>query len=134
MTEGLLPLDVLSQAIGRDRNLNILLPKSMDINAAFDHRGSLRAVGLDRYNIVEVAADLIKVREAIWVDSDLVTSMPAPRLKEFRHRVAARYARSRGPRNRRLSVARKGPTRMIHNIREVAGFLSKHDFETVYLE
>jgi len=106
----------------------------MDIAAVFDHRESLRAVGLDGYHIVEAAANLIKVREAIWVDSDLVQSMPAPYLKDFQQRVAARYSGSGGPKNKRLLVARKGPTRMIHNIEEVQAFLSKHDFETIYLE
>jgi hypothetical protein len=134
MTEGILSLDILSRAIGPDSNVNIVLPKSMDINAVFDHRESLRAVGLDRYNIVEVAANLIKVREAIWVDRDLVNSMPPSCLKEFRQRVAARYAGSGGSRKRRLLVARKGPTRIIHNIEQIHGFLSKHDFETIYLE
>ena len=134
MTEGILSLDILSRAIGPDPNLNIALPKSMEIAQVFDHRESLRALGLDGYNVVEVAADLIKVREAIWVDSDLVQSMPAPCLQDFQQRVAARYHGSGGPRNRRLLVARKGPTRKIHNIEQVEAFLSKYDFETIYLE
>jgi glycosyltransferase involved in cell wall biosynthesis len=134
MTEAILSLDILSRSLGPDLNVNVVLPKSMDIAAVFDHRESLRAVGLDGYHIVEAAANLIKVREAIWVDSDLVQSMPAPYLKDFQQRVAARYSGSGGPRNKRLLVARKGPTRMIHNIEEVQAFLSKHDFETIYLE
>ena len=77
VTEGLLSLHILSQALGPDSNLNVALPKSMDINALFDHRESIRAVGLDGYAIEEVAADLIKVREAVWVDSDLVEFMPS---------------------------------------------------------
>ena len=134
MTEAILCLDILSRAIGPNPNVNIALPKSMDINAVFDHRESLRALGLDRYDVVEVAADLIQVREAIWVDSELVQSMPPPYLQDFRQRVAARYAASRGPRKRRLLVARKGPTRMIDNLGQVEAFLSRHGFETVYLE
>jgi capsular polysaccharide biosynthesis protein len=106
----------------------------MDIAALLDHRESLKAVGLDGYHTEEVAADLISVREAIWVDSDLVQSMPAPYLRDFQQRVSARYAGSRGPRNRRLLVARKGPTRMIHNLEPVRDFLSRFDFESVYLE
>jgi hypothetical protein len=134
MVEGILSLDILSRAMGPDPNLNIALPKSMDIAAVFDHRESLHAVGLDGYDVVEVAADFIKVRESIWVDSDLVQSMPAPYLRGFQRRVAARYAASRGPRNRRLLVARKGPTRKIDNLGQVQAFLSRYDFETVYLE
>jgi len=135
MAEGMLQFDIVARALGPDRNLNILLPKSVEIARVFDHRESLRALGLDGYEIVEVAADLIKVREAIWVDSgDFVQTIPAPCVKDFQQRVAARYAGSRGPRNRRLLVGRKGPTRMIHNMEQVQAFLSKYDFETVYLE
>jgi glycosyltransferase involved in cell wall biosynthesis len=134
LVEGLLPLDILSQAMGPDSNLKIALPKSIDINALLDHRETLRAVGFGERDVVEVAANLIKVREAIWVDSDLVQSMPAPYLKDFQQRIAARYAGLRGPRNRRLVVARKGPTRTIHNLEQVQSLLSKYDFETVYLE
>ncbi len=134
MTEGILSLDILSRAIGPDPNLNIALPKSMDINAVFDHRESLGVLDLDRYNIVEVAANLIKVREAIWVDNPDVKTMPVSCLKDFQQRVAARYADAGGQRNRRLLVARRWSTREIHNIEQVQAFLSKYDFETVYLE
>jgi glycosyltransferase involved in cell wall biosynthesis len=134
LVEGLLTLDILSRALGPGSNLTIPLPKSMDINAVFDHRETLRAVGLGGPAVVEVAANLIKVREAIWVDSDQVQSMPAPYLKTFQRRIAALYADRRGPRNRRLLVARKGPTRTIHNLEQVQAFLSRYHFETVYLE
>jgi glycosyltransferase involved in cell wall biosynthesis len=134
VVEGLLPLDVLSRALGPDSNLKIALPKSMDIAALFDHRESLRAVGFERHEIVEVEESLIKVQEAMWVDSDLIQSMPAPHVKDFQRRVATRYAGLCGPRNRRLFIARKGSTRKIHNIEQVQAFLSRYDFETVYLE
>jgi Glycosyltransferase 61 len=134
MTEAILSLDILSRAIWPGPNVNIALPKSMDIAAVFDHRESLRALGLDRHEVVEVAAPLVNVREAIYVDSDLVQSMPAPYLDDFRQRVAARYAATRGPRNRRVLLARKGPTRMIDNLEQVEAFLSRQGFETVYLE
>jgi hypothetical protein len=134
MAEGVLSLDVLSQAIGSDQNMSIALPKSMDINALFDHRGAIRAVGLDGFHIMEMPFELIRVKEAIWVDSELIEDMPAPYLQEFRQRVAARSAGLRGQRNRRLLVARKGPTRKIHNLGQVQEFLSQHNFDTVYLE
>ena len=134
LVEGLLSLDILSRAMGPDANLKIALPKSMDINALFDHRESLRAVGFDGGNVTEIAADLIKVREAIWVDSDLVQTMPACYLKDFQQRISARYAGLRTPPNRRLLIARKGPTRKIHNLEQVQAVLSRYDFETVYLE
>jgi glycosyltransferase involved in cell wall biosynthesis len=134
MTEGILTLDILSRAMGPDPSLRIALPTSVDIAAMFDHRESLRALGLDGYRIEEISGDLIHVREAIWVDSDLVQSMPAPYLRDFQRRVAARYADSRGARNRRLLVARRGPTRTIHNLEQVEALLARHDFETVYLE
>ena len=60
--------------------------------------------------------------------------MPAFVLKDFQQRVAALYAGLRTPRNRRLLIARKGPTRKINNIEEVETVLSRNDFETVYLE
>jgi len=132
--EAILSLDVLVQAIGPDQNVKIALPKSMDINAVFDHRASLPTVGLDRYRKIEVAADLIRVEEAIWLESDLVQSMPAPFLQDFQRRVAAMYATSAGPLRRRLFVARRGPTRMIHNLAQVQARLSTFGFETVYLE
>ena len=134
MTEGILSLDILSRAMGPDSNLNIALPKSMDINGVFDHRESLRALGLDQYPIVEVEANLIKVREAIWVDTNDVQTMPVSCLKDFQQRIAVRYADAGGRRKRRLLVARRGPTRKIYNIKQVEAFLSKYDFETVYLE
>jgi len=135
LVEGLLSLDILSRALGRNSDLKVVLPKSMDINALFDHRESLRAVGLGGDDIAEVSSNLIQVREAIWVDSDdLVRFMPAPYVKDFQQRIAAMYTGLRSPRNRRLLVARKGPTRKIHNIEQVQTFLSRYDFETVYLE
>ncbi|HXJ79106.1 MAG TPA: glycosyltransferase 61 family protein [Candidatus Methylomirabilis sp.] len=134
MTEGIVSLDILSRALGADPSLGIVLPKSMEIAELFDHRESLRAVGLDGYAVVETGADLINVREAIWVESDLVQSMPAPYLKDFQRRVAARHAGARLPRRRRLLVARKGPTRKIANLEQVEACLGRYDFETVYLE
>ena len=134
LVEGLLGLDVLSQALGRNSSLKIVMPKSMDIAAVFDHRGTLPAAGFGEYDVVEVGANLIRVQEAIWVDSDLVEFMPAPHLKDFQKRIAAMYAGVRSPRTRRLLVARKGPTRTIHNIEQLQAFLSRYDFETVYLE
>ncbi|MGD1091416.1 MAG: glycosyltransferase family 61 protein [Bryobacteraceae bacterium] len=134
LVEGPLPLDILSGALELDKNVKIALPRSMDVDALFDHRETLRAVAFGRHDIIEVAADLIQVREAIWVETDLVERMPAPYLKDFQRRIAARYAGLRAPRNRRLLVARKGPNRKIHNIEQVQAFLSIYDFETVYLE
>ena len=134
LVEGLLSLDILTRAMGLEPDLKIVLPMSMDINALFDHRDSLRAVGLGAHQIAEAAAGLIKVREAIWVDSDLIQSMPACHLKDFQQRISARYAARRTPRNRRLLIARKGPTRTIKNLEQVQNFLARYDFETVYLE
>ena len=67
------------------------------------------------------------------MESDLVQSMPPRYLKDFQQRISAN-SRLQGPRNRRLLVARKGPTRTIHNLDQVQAFLSRYDFETVYLE
>jgi glycosyltransferase involved in cell wall biosynthesis len=135
MVEGLLSLDILSRTLGFDSNVKIALPKSRRIAERFDHRDSLKAVGLDRYDIVDVAENLIKVQEAIWVDSgDLVEDMPAAYVKDFQKRVAVRYAGLCGPRNRRLFIARKGPTRTIDNIEQVQALLGRYEFETVYLE
>jgi glycosyltransferase involved in cell wall biosynthesis len=134
MVEGLLPLDILSRALGLDSKLKIALPKSRHIAELLDHLDSLKAVGLDRHDIVEIAENLIKVEEAIWVERDLIQSMPAPYVKDFQQRVAARHAGLRGPRNRRLFIARKGPTRTIHNMKQVQAFLATYEFETVYLE
>ena len=134
LVEGLLCLDVLSRALGPASDVEILLPSSMHINAVFNHRETLRAVGIAGHEPVEVAADLIHVREAIWVDSDLVQSMPATFLRNFQQRVSALYAGSRTPGKRRLLVARQGPTRTIQNIDKVESFVSKHGFDTVYLE
>ena len=132
--EGLLPLSILSQAFGPDQNLHIALPRSRFVNAVFDHRETLRAVGLDGYDITEIAVDLIKVREAVWVESEVIQSMPALYLKAFQKKVSAIHAGSRLRKKRRLLVARKGPTRMIHNLRQVSAFCFRHGFETVYLE
>jgi glycosyltransferase involved in cell wall biosynthesis len=132
--EGMLSLDILSRAMGPDHRVNIALPKSMDVNALFDHRGTLRALGFDNFHIVEAPASLIKVREAIWVESDLIQQMPALHLKHFQQRIAARYADTVGPRNRRLLIERKGPTRKIDNFEQVQAFLSGHGFETIFLE
>ena len=135
MVEGMLSLDVVARVIGPASDILIVLPKSIDMNAVFDHRRSLPAVGLDGYRVVEVAADLIHVKEAIWADSgDFIKNMPADCIRDLQRRIAAKYSRFRGPRNKRLLVARRGPTRMIDNIGAVEGFLNQHGFETVYLE
>ena len=100
----------------------------------FDNRESLRALGFDRFEMVEVADNLIRVQEGIWVDSDLVEWMPAFYLRNFQQRIAALYAGVRRRRNRRLLVARKGLRRAIYNIGQVEDFLTRYGFETVYLE
>jgi hypothetical protein len=132
--EGLLPLYVLSQAFGPSFNVHLALPRSRHINAVFDHRASLDAVGLGGYDITEIPEDLVKVREAIWVESDLIENMPAPFLRDFQRAVAAIHTRSRRRKKRRLLVLRKGPTRTIVNIKRVRSFLSSHGFESIYLE
>ena len=134
LVEGLLCLDILSRALGLGSNLKIALPKSVEIAEVFDHRESLQAVGLGGRDIVEVESNLIKVQEAIWVHSDQVQFMPAPYLKDFQQRIATLYAGKRGPRNRRLLVARNWSTRKFHNIEQLQALLSRYDFETVYLE
>jgi len=135
LVEGLLSLDVLSRLLGSDSDLKIVLPKSMNINSAFNHGDSLQVTGLGGRDMVEAAAHVIKVREAIWIDGDdLVRSMPGNCLREFQHRIAEQYGGIRGPRNKRLLVARNGPSRKIHNIEQVEVFLTTYNFETVYLE
>jgi Glycosyltransferase 61 len=134
MAEGLLSLHILSQALGPDPTLHIALPKPLLDSAALDYRGSIRAVGLDHYPIEEVDADLMRVQEGIWVESDLVRSMPARCLRDFQRSAAVRYAGVRGPRNKRLLVKRRRPARAIHNLPDVEKFLAHYDFETVYLE
>src|SRR5262249_35239583 len=134
MVEGLLPLYALSQAFGSNPNLNIALPRSRHIAEVLDHRASLHAVGLDKYNVTDIAENLIKVREAVWVEPDMIQSMPADYVKGFQRTVAALHSRSRLRKKKRLLIARKIPTRMIHNLRQVQSLLSKRGFETVYLE
>jgi capsular polysaccharide biosynthesis protein len=134
MAEGLLSLHILSQAMGPDPALHIALPKSLLDSAVLEYRGSIRAVGLDHYPIEEVDADVMRVREGIWVESDLPRLMPARCLRDFQRSVAVRYAGVRGPRDRRLLVQRERPARAIHNLRDVEEFLARYDFETVYLE
>ncbi len=134
MVEGLLCLDILWRALGNDSNLRMVLPKSVDINALIQHRESLQALGFCGYKITEAAENLIRVKEAIWVESDLIQHMPAVYLKDFQQRIAAMYAHLQTPRNRRLLLARKGPTRKIHNMEQVDLFLSRYGFETVYLD
>ncbi|MGA3205435.1 MAG: glycosyltransferase 61 family protein, partial [Bryobacteraceae bacterium] len=134
MVEGLLSLDVLAETLGNDPNLKILLPKSMDINALIDHRGSLSDIGLGDREVVEAAADFVGVEEAVWVESDLVEAMPAAYLKSFRRRIAALYAPAQTGRGRRLLIARRGPTRTIQNLDQVQDCLSTYGFETVYTE
>jgi hypothetical protein len=134
IAEALVCLDVLSRALGHGSNVKIVLPKSIDFDVRFDHRDWLRAVGFGGHEIVEAAADFIKVREAIWVDSDQIQSMPAPHVKDFQRRVAGLYAGSRGPRNKRLLVARKGLTRKFHNLEQVEASIASYGFQTVDLQ
>jgi hypothetical protein len=134
LAEGLMCLDVLSQALGHSSNIKILLPKSIDSDVRFDHRDWIRAVDLGGREIEEVAADFIKVREAIWVDSDQIQGMPAHHVKDFQRRIATLYACSRGPRDNRLLIARKVRTRKFHNLEQLEAFLSCYGFKTVYLE
>jgi hypothetical protein len=134
LVEGLLSLDILTGALGSDPNLKILLPKSMDIAALIDHRGSLSDIGLGDREVIEVAADFVAVEEAVWVEPDLVETVPAAYLKNFRRRIAALYATAQTGHGRRLLVARRGPTRTIQNLDQVQDCLSKYGFETVYVE
>jgi capsular polysaccharide biosynthesis protein len=134
LIEGVVPLDILTQAVPADRPLTLILPKSMDIDARLDHRATLQALGFDGIRTIEIAADLIRLKEAVWVESDLVERMPAVHLRRFRDRIAARHAGRRGRRDKRLLVARRGPTRMIGNLAAVEAYLAPHGFETVYLE
>ena len=134
VAEGLLCLDVLSRALGHVSNLKILLPKSIDFDVRFDHRDLIRAVGLGGREIVEASADFSQVQEAIWLGNDQIQEMPAHHVQDFQRRVATLYAGSRGPRNKRLLVARKGPPRKFHNLEQVEALLSIYGFKTVYLE
>ena len=135
LVEGLLALDVLVRTIGDDLDLKIVLPKTMDINAVFDHRASLKALGFDKWSIIEASPPLIRVDEAVWVESlDLMEGVPAAHVKSFQQRVASLYADRRGPRDRRLLVKRLGPVRTIDNFAEVEAFLRPLGFETLWLE
>ena len=134
LIEAVVPLDLLAQAAPEDRPLTLVLPKSMDIAACLDHRATLQALGFGSIRTVETAADLIRVEEAVWVESDLVELMPAIHLRRFRDRIAALHAARRGPRDKRLLVARRGPNRMIGNLAAVEAYLARHGFETVFLE
>jgi glycosyltransferase involved in cell wall biosynthesis len=134
LAEGLLCLDILTQALGTDRNLRIALPASTQAVAPFDHLESLRAVDLGGDCVVPVAADLIKVQEAIWVDCDLSPTMPAVYLKNFQRRVAGLYQDLRTPPGRRLLLAGHGPGARICNIQQVQNLLSRYSFETFDLE
>jgi len=134
VAEGLMCLDVLSQTLGRSSGIKILLPKSIDFDVRFDHRDWLRALDFGGREIEEVGADFIKVREAIWVDNDQIQCMPAHPVKAFQRRVAALYARSRGPRDKRLLIVRKARTRKFHNLEQLEACLSGYGFQTIYLE
>jgi glycosyltransferase involved in cell wall biosynthesis len=135
LVEGILSLEILTHVIGPAQNLNIALPISMDINAMFDHRETLRALGFGALPTVEVSANLINVREAIWVETDeLIEQVPAPYLKNFQQRIGAKYAGAGRQRNRRLLIGRKIPTRRIHNFEQIRALLSSYGFETIFLE
>ena len=129
-----MPLYVLSHAFGSGSNVHVALPRSRHINEVFDHRASLDAVGLGGHNITEITENLVKVREAIWVELRFIQKMPAPFLRDFQRAVAAIHRRSRLRKKRRLLVMRKGPTRTIDNIKLVSSFLVSHGFESIYLE
>jgi len=125
---------LLASATASLPDVRIALPMSMDIAAVFDHRQTLHEAGHAKRPVLEVAGDLIHVQEAIWVESDLVQTMPAPHLKDFQKRVAGLYAPARATRKRRVLVARRGPTRTIANLAQVERALSESGFETVYVE
>jgi hypothetical protein len=130
--EGLVCLDILSRELGRDNNLKMVLPKSIE-GAAFDHSATLRAVDLGGDNVICAAADLIKVQEAIWIDNDSVQNMPAVYLKAFQRRVSELYKGPCSRRNKRLLVCR-GAGRGIQNVEQVRTFLKRYSFETVSIE
>ncbi|MBS0321897.1 MAG: DUF563 domain-containing protein [Proteobacteria bacterium] len=132
--EALLGLDVLGDALGERLDVRVPMPQSVDVDAAFDHRSSLALVGVDRYPVVEIVPDLIRVREAIWFDPDLVQSLPAHHLRRFRGHVAARNPVPAAAACRRLYVARKGAARTVANHAAVEALLVAEGFETVYLE
>jgi capsular polysaccharide biosynthesis protein/glycosyltransferase involved in cell wall biosynthesis len=135
IAEGMLALDVLAQTIGDDLDLRIVLPKTMDINAVFDHRASVAALGFGKWPVVEAAPPIVRVGEAVWVESsDFIEGVPAARVRSFQRRIASLYADRRGPRNRRLLVKRLGQARAIDNFADVEAFLQPLGFETVWLE
>jgi hypothetical protein len=129
---GLLCLDMLSRGLGRDKNLKLVLPKSIE-SAAFDHIATLRAVNLGGDSVVCTDADLIKVQEAIWMDSDSVQNMPEVYLKDFQRRVSEVDWGRRKPRNKRLLVY-PGAGRPIQNVEQVRTFIKRYGFETVSTE
>lgn len=135
VAEGLLALDILTQALGEGSGLKILLPQTVDIAAVFDHRASLRALGFDTLPIVEVPPHMVYVDEAIWADSpDFLESVSASDVKRFQRRIASLYADRRTRNGRRLLVKRLGNARAISNFDEVEASLHPLGFETVWLE
>lgn len=134
LVEGLLGLEVLHQALGPHSGRKIVLPKSREIAAVFDHRATVAATGFGEYEVLEAGENFIKVREAIWMESDHIHNIPAPYVKSFQQRVAGLYTSFRSVRKKRLLVARRGPARKIHNLEQIQALLSRYDFETVYLE
>ncbi len=134
VVEAMLGLEVLGDALGDRLALRVPLPRSIDVDAAFDHRASFAPMGAERYPVVEIASDLVRVREAIWIDPDLVQTLPAHHLLRFRARVAARNPVPAPAARRRLHVARKGPARSVANHAAVEALLAGEGFETVHLE
>ncbi len=133
--EGMLSLNILTEALGTDRRLSIVLPRLMDVASPFDHRASLRALAFDEIPTVEASGDLFRVREAIWADSgDFLEDVPASYVRSFQRRIAAKYAGRCGPRNRRLLIERKGSARRIRDFRSLQAFLIERGFETIILE
>ena len=134
LAEGLLLLDVLVNSFPPNKDICIALPKSMDINPLVDHRESLKSLGFDQIDVIEVGEDLVNVAEVIWVECDLVEQMPAQCLQSFQRRIASKYATQVKKRSRRLLIERKGPTRMISNFEAVQALLSEEGFDTISLE
>ncbi|MDQ0395741.1 glycosyltransferase 61 family protein [Labrys monachus] len=135
VAEGLLALDVLTQTVGQSLGLRIALPRTMDIDAAFDHRASLAALGFDAWPVVEAPPPMARVGEAVWLEShDIMEGIPAAHVRRFQRRIASRYAERRGPRDKRLLIRRLGPTRAIDNFEAVEALLRPRGFETVQLE
>jgi hypothetical protein len=134
IAEALLALHIMQSYLPAGTRL--ILPPALEHfrrtgETMFDHLSFLQALGFGKLPVITPRGGYVRLRDAIWLDSDAIYGLPAVALQSFRARARAMRPPA-GPR-RRLYIKRAG-SRQVGNSPAVEATLRRRGFETVTLE